>query len=117
MQFAADRTFAFEPPPPVPDAGAPGTITGAIATTAGEYIASGLVALAIDGPAWTATIARMDQPGVVACAYFARGVREVRLRLEDGRQARARIAGTTFIAGKERTCDLEGLEPLSRVRL
>ena len=35
------------------------------------------------------------------------------LRLEDGREARASIAGTSFVAAAERVCQLVGLEPLA----
>ena len=38
---------------------------------------------------------------------------DIVLRLDDGRQARARLASTTFLAASERVCDLTGLEPLA----
>jgi hypothetical protein len=43
-------------------------------------------------------------------------MREVRLRLEDGREAHARIAATAFTAGNERECRLIGLNPLTKGR-
>jgi hypothetical protein len=50
---------------------------------------------------------------MVATAYFGDRVREVILRLSDGRHARARITGTTFMAAAERVCEMSGLEPLT----
>ncbi len=88
-------------------------VAAAIATTEGEYIASGLIEITGDGVDWRARLSRLDQPGAVVAAYFSKGIRDVILRLEDGREGRARIAGTSFIAGCERICDLTALEPLA----
>jgi hypothetical protein len=54
----------------------------------------------------------MDRPGTVATMYFSGGVRDVIVRLEDGRRGQARIAGTSFIAASQRVCDLIAEEPL-----
>jgi hypothetical protein len=78
----------------------------------GTVISAGLVEFDNDGAGWHATLRRLDQSGNVASAYFGQGIREIVLRLQDGRRARARIAGTTFIVGGERVCHLDGLEPL-----
>ncbi len=83
-----------------------------ISTADGRFMTGGLALITGAGPKWRATIAQLDRPGHVAGMYFAGGVREVLLRLEDGRSARARITGTSFIAASERVCDLAGLEPL-----
>ena len=68
----------------------------------------------IVGPAgrWTARLTQLDRPGVIASMYFAEKAREIVLRLDDGRHARARLASTSFLAASERVCDLTGLEPL-----
>jgi len=85
----------------------------AIATPDGVCITAGVAELQGAGAEWSAQLARLDRPGVMATMYFAQGVREVILRLEDGRQARARISGTSFVAAAERVCQLVGLEPLA----
>ncbi len=81
-------------------------------TMDGRFVTGGMAE--IDGTAmsWSATLGRLDRPGHVASMYFAGGVREVLLRLDDGRSARARITGTSFIAASERVCQLAGLEQL-----
>jgi hypothetical protein len=45
--------------------------------------------------------------------FFAERARDIVLRLDDGRHARARIAGTSFLAASERVCDLTGIEALT----
>ncbi|HLB24352.1 MAG TPA: hypothetical protein VJP07_09675 [Dehalococcoidia bacterium] len=85
----------------------------AIATVDGSLITAGVAAIEGAGIDWRATLARLDRPGVMVSLYFGQGVREVVLRLEDGREARARIAGTSFVAASERVCQLVGLEPLA----
>jgi len=83
-----------------------------ISTSDGRFMTGGMARLDGAGPKWRATLSQLDRPGHVASMYFASGVREVLLRLEDGRSARARITGTSFIAASERICELAGLEPL-----
>ena len=85
----------------------------AIATPYGRFVTGGIVEITGDGAEWSATLRKLDRPGVIAAAYFADGVRDVLLMLEDGRRARARITGTTFIAASERVCQLNGLEPFA----
>ncbi len=102
------------PPAPAPiRQPAPEQIVAAIATVDGSLITAGLATVEGAEIDWRATLARLDRPGVMASMYFAQGVREVILRLEDGREARARIAGTSFVAAAERVCQLVGLEPLA----
>jgi hypothetical protein len=91
----------------------PETTTGAIETALGEHITAGSIDLHHTGDAWTATMSRLEQPGVVAAMFFAQGLREVTLRLADGRSAPARIGGTSFTAASERVCELIGLELLA----
>ena len=62
---------------------------------------------------WTARLAQLDRPGVVASLFFAERARDVVLRLDDGRAARARISSTSFVATSERVCDLVGVESLA----
>lgn len=81
-------------------------------TTDGRFVTGGMAELDGGGINWRATLGRLDRPGHVASMYFAGGVREVLLRLDDGRSARARITGTSFIAASERVCHLAGLEQL-----
>lgn len=82
-------------------------------TTDGRFVTGGMAEIAGNGNGWSATLDRLDRPGHVASMYFASGVREVLLRLDDGRSARARITGTSFIAASERICTLAGLEQLA----
>jgi hypothetical protein len=62
---------------------------------------------------WTATLSNLDRPGTVASLYFADGLRYVVVRLADGRSARARLAGTSFVAAAQRVCSLDGIERLT----
>jgi hypothetical protein len=87
-------------------------LVAAIATVDGSLITAGLATVEDAEAVWRATLSKLDRPGMMACMYFTHGVREVILRLEDGREARARIAGTSFVAAAERVCHLVGLEPL-----
>jgi hypothetical protein len=84
-----------------------------VATSAGELITGAVARITEDGARWTATLSDLDQPGLVASMYFSAGLRDVILRLADGRRARARITGTTFSASSSRTCELVGIEPLA----
>jgi hypothetical protein len=84
-----------------------------LATMAGEVVAAGLVEIKEQAGSWTATLTRLDRPGVIANLFYGRGVRDVTLRLDDGRAASARITATAFVAGGERVCQLTGLEPLA----
>ena len=98
--------------PPVREAPAQAPIGGAITTALGEHITAGSVDIIGTTDSWSATISRLERPGVVASMFFARGLREVTLLLDDGRTARAQIAGTSFVAASERVCQLIGIEPL-----
>ncbi len=71
------------------------------------------VADIVESPApWAARLTQLDRPGAIASTFFAERARDIVLRLDDGRCARARIASTSFIAASERVCDLAGIEPL-----
>ena len=89
--------------------------TATISTLDGTVITHGVAELSGTSDAWTAVFGHLDQPGHIATAYFAHHIREVVLSLNDGRGARARLVGTSFSPEAERTCHLEGLEPLSHV--
>jgi hypothetical protein len=101
---ALPRTPAATPPP---------AFAATITTCDGRPITGGLALVRDQIAGWTATLTQLDRPGMVASAYFGDRVREVILRLSDGRHARARITGTTFVAAAERVCELSGLEPLT----
>jgi hypothetical protein len=91
------------------------TITGlgaSLETLDGRTLTRGLAEIAEAGGRWTARVTQLDRPGVIASMFFAERARDVVLRMDDGRHARARIAGTSFIAASERVCDLAGIEPL-----
>lgn len=96
---------------------APGTSTVAAPATLvaadGSTVAAGLVEIAGAGASWTATLARFDRPGLIASLFYGARVREVVLQLDDGRQGRATMTGTAFVAGGERVCHLAGIEPLA----
>lgn len=94
--------------------GVASAIRATVMTVDGRRISGGLLEIgsaAADG-SWTAVLRHLDQPGALATVYFAEGVREVRVKLEDGRTARARVRRTLF-AGRERTCELSGMGFLS----
>jgi hypothetical protein len=92
----------------------PAVALAELTTLSGAELARGVCELRGSADAWAATLRRLDRPGVVANAYFARGVREVLLRLADGRAARAHLANTAFVEGTDRVFELRGLEPLAR---
>lgn len=79
----------------------------------GRVLTRGVARIRQSGAGWTARVSQMDRPGVIAAMFFSERARDVLLRLDDGRQARARIAGTSFLAASERVCDLTGTEPLT----
>jgi hypothetical protein len=108
----ADPLVEAQPPEPLRPVAAMRTAT--ISTLDGTVITHGVAELRGTSEAWNATVGHLDQPGHVAAAYFAHHVREVVLSLNDGRGARARLVGTSFEPGAERTCELRGLEPLAR---
>ncbi|HYM14611.1 MAG TPA: hypothetical protein VEZ14_03565 [Dehalococcoidia bacterium] len=84
-----------------------------IFTPQGRLVTGGVATVTGTAEAWNASVAKLDRPGLVASLYFSEGLREVRIQLDDGRCARARIIGTTFMPAAERVCDLAGLEPLA----
>ena len=83
-----------------------------VSTLDGRYITGAVADFAGTPLRWTATLSHLDQPGYVAMLFFAEGVREVVVRLEDGRRARARMTGTNVLAGAQRVCSVEGVERL-----
>lgn len=83
-----------------------------ISTFDGRYITGGIATFAGSPLKWSATLRHLDRPGVVASVFFTEGVRDVIVKLEDGRQGRARITGTSFIASAQRVCELMGGERL-----
>lgn len=85
-----------------------------LATIEGRIITSGRATIAPHPVhAWTAVVRDLDRPGVIASIYFCERVRDVVLHLADGRQARSRIAATSFDAGRQRVCELRGVEPFA----
>jgi hypothetical protein len=83
-----------------------------ISTTDGQLITAGTLEFTFSAEGWSGRMRHLDRPGQVATMYFAEGVRDVIVELEDGRRSRARITGTSFIAALQRICDLTGLAPL-----
>jgi hypothetical protein len=79
----------------------------------GRLLTRGIADVAESAGPWTARLTQLDRPGVIASIFFAERARDIVLRLDDGRQARARIASTSFIASSERVCELVGVEPLT----
>src|SRR5689334_20295363 len=59
-----------------------------LATLAGKPLCTGTLHISWDGS--SAILTSLDQPGAVAAAYFVDGLRDVVLRLADGRSARER---------------------------
>ena len=91
----------------------PVRLAATISTADGRLVTGGTAEIAGTRVAWTAVVRQLDQPGAIASLYFGEREREVILGLADGREARAKIAGTSFIAAGERVCRLTGLEPLA----
>lgn len=85
----------------------------AVEALSGRILTRGVARIRQSGACWTARVSQLDRPGVIASMFFSERSRDVVLRMEDGRHARARIAGTSFIAVSERVCDLTGTEPLA----
>lgn len=81
-----------------------------LSTLDGRYVTGGIAEFDGTPMQWGATLRHLDRPGVVASLFFAEGVRDVIVKLEDGRQGRARITGTSFIASTQRVCRLVGTE-------
>ena len=79
----------------------------------GRVLTRGIAEVVERAGRWTARMTQLDRPGVVASMFFAERARDIVLRLDDGRHARARIASTSFLAASERVCDLTGIEALS----
>ena len=88
------------------------TQTATLSTLDGRVITSGMLQFGGSPLAWEGTLDRLSQPGVLAARYFAEGLRDVIVALEDGRRARARILSTEFRQGSERVCALVGTEQL-----
>ena len=88
-------------------------LPAAVEALGGRVLTRGVAKIERSGGGWTARVSQLDRPGVIASMFFAKRARDVVLRLDDGRHARARIAGTSFLAGSERVCDLTGSEPLA----
>lgn len=93
-------------------AGALGEQAATLSTLDGRYITDGIAEFTGTPLQWGATLRHLDRPGVVASMFFAEGVRDVIVKLEDGRQGKARITGTSFIASAQRVCQLTGAERL-----
>jgi hypothetical protein len=89
----------------------PARCAALIATPDGRAVARGVLEFDAGTPR-RARLRQIDRPGVVASLYFADGVRDVIVELDDGRRARARIGGTHFSDG-ERVCHLTGVEALA----
>jgi hypothetical protein len=87
-------------------------LSATLATHKGDFLTGAIARIRERSGGWTALLSNLDQPGHVASMYFAFGLRDVVMRLEDGRRARARITGTRFSSG-ERVCEIAGLEPLA----
>ena len=84
-----------------------------ICTVDGLPIARGTLEFGPGASLWSGTVHHLDRPGQIASAYFGAGVREVVVRLSDGRSARAHITSTSFLAGAQRVCQLDGRSAFS----
>jgi hypothetical protein len=81
-----------------------------IATLDGQTVTAGTIEFSGTPAAWSATLRNLDRPGQIATRFFAEGLRDVIVVLQDGRRGRARITGTTFLASAQRVCTLNGVE-------
>lgn len=80
-----------------------------ILTPDGAVISGGQAEISGRDGRWQATVRNLDRAGALASLYYTSGVREVILRLDDGRRARGRIVRTRFLPSAERVCDLAGV--------
>lgn len=78
-----------------------------LTTPRGQAITRATARVEQDDRGWTALVTSLERPGVFATLYFVAGVRDVVLRLDDGREGAARITSTSFDAS-ERICRLAG---------
>lgn len=85
----------------------------ALSTIDGRLVSGGIAEFHGAATLWSATLRLLDRPGNVATLFFAQGVRDVLLRLADGRTVRARLAGTRFLASAERVCQLTGVDRIA----
>lgn len=90
----------------------PVRVAATISTRDGRYVTGGVLELMQGDTNWRGRVRHLDRPGNVATMYFGEGMRDVIVRLEDGRRGVARITGTSFIASTERICELEGSSSL-----
>ncbi len=99
----------------LPPAAAPRLVRlgAAVEAIDGRVLTRGIAEITTTAGRWTARLTQLDRPGVIASMFFAEKARDIVLRLDDGRHARARLASTSFLAASERVCDLTGLEPLT----
>ncbi len=110
MTLASNVTAVAAYAPPV---SAPPRQSIVLFTLDGRPISGGIAEFAGSASLWSATIRVLDRPGSVARHFFADGVRDVIVRLADGRTVRARLTGTRFLASSERVCTLAGAERIS----
>jgi len=68
-------------------------------TTEGLYVTHGHVELTLRSDGWRGALRGLDAPGAVASLYFGGAVRDVVLRLADGRRFPARLTDTRFGEG------------------
>jgi hypothetical protein len=106
-ELAIDLALPLAPAPRLARLGA------AVEALDGRVLTRGIAHVTESPGRWTARLTQLDRPGVIASMYFAEKARDIVLRLDDGRHARARLASTSFIAASERVCDLTGIEPLA----
>jgi hypothetical protein len=68
----------------------------ALLTRDGRFVTRGVVELEQRDGCWAGVLRRLDAPGLAASLYFGSGVRDVMLRLADGREVQARLTDTQF---------------------
>jgi hypothetical protein len=82
-------------------------IPGVMLTIDGRPITGGTIELREAGGRWSGVLRRPDRAGAAATLYFGQGLREVVVRLQDGRHAGARITGSSFAGYGERIYHFE----------
>ena len=60
-------------------------IRASVFTLSGQGLADGVVEVSGSDDGWSATLYALDRPGKIAGAYFVTGLREIVVRLDDGR--------------------------------
>jgi hypothetical protein len=75
-----------------------------VRTSSGGYVTEGIAVLIERPSGLEARITELTEPGALLMAFVGRGVRRFSLRLEDGSEYEAELAGTSWQSSGRRLC-------------